>query len=171
MSDTESVQGGDATSTPELGPVFEDFIAAVHQLENALTGTRVIFADGDLSIGDWVVLRNIPPDEEIRVGLLARRTGLSRQRLNKLLEGLSETRLVEDRLESTDKRIRLVRISQAGKRTLAGISRQMHGLADKTVGNTKPETLQRFATVARRIVSTMTARPADAPAEKDALGS
>ena len=148
-----------APSNEDVGVIFEDFIAAVHQVENALTGARLIFAETDLSVGDWVVLRNIPPHQDIRFGLLARRTGLSRQRLNKLLEGLSESGLVQVRQESGDKRVRLVKLSTAGARELATISKGIRGAAQKTVGNTKPELLQRFAVVARRIVNTMAPKP------------
>ena len=148
-----------APSNLDIGAIFEDFIAAVHQLENALAGTRLIFADTDLSVGDWVVLRNIPPDEDMRFGLLARRTGLSRQRLDKLLEGLSEIGLVQVREETGDKRLRLVNLSAAGARELEAISKVMRGAAQKTVGNTRPELLQRFAVVARRIVNTMSPKP------------
>ena len=148
-----------APSNLDIGAIFEDFIAAVHQLENALAGTRLIFADTDLSVGDWVVLRNIPPDEDMRFGLLARRTGLSRQRLDKLLEGLSEIGLVQVREETGDKRLRLVNLSAAGARELEAISKVMRGAAQKTVGNTRPELLQRFAVVARQIVNTMSPKP------------
>jgi DNA-binding MarR family transcriptional regulator len=157
-------------ATADIGLLFEDFLAAVHQLENALTGTRLIFADGDLSVGDWVVLRNIPAYEDVRIGLLARRTGLSRQRLNKLLEGLAESGLVQIRQESGDKRVRLVKITAAGSRELAAISKAMRGIAAKTVGNTKPEMLQRLAAVAKRIVNTMAPRPLKSADEEPSAG-
>lgn len=165
MSDSDVVTG--AKSDVDIGVVFEEFIAAVHQLENALTGTRLIFAEGDLSVGDWVVLRNIPTQEDIRLPMLARRTGLSRQRLNKLLEGLSESGLVKVRQESEDKRVRLVSITASGTRELGKISTQMHGVALKTVGNAKPEMLQRFATVAKRIINTMAPKPQKDAAQGD----
>lgn len=166
MSEVSTEAAETTVATADLGLLFEDFIAAVHQLENALTGTRLIFADGDLSVGDWVVLRNIPAYEDIRIGLLARRTGLSRQRLNKLLEGLAEGGLVQIRQESGDKRVRLVKITAAGSRELAAISKAMRGIAAKTVGSTKPEMLQRLAAVAKRIVNTMAPRSSRSTGEE-----
>jgi DNA-binding MarR family transcriptional regulator len=149
----------ETTEVPDdIGFLFEDFLAAVHQLENALTGARLIFADCDLSIGDWVVLRNVPAYEDVPIGLLARRTGLSRQRLNKLLEHLQDSGLVQIRKQSQDKRVRLVKITGSGTRELAAISKAMRGIADATVGNTKPEMLQRLVAIAKRIVNAMAPR-------------
>ena len=63
--------------------------------------------------------------------------------------------LVDVRMEPGDKRVRLVKLAPAGAKALQNVSQQMREIAESTAGNSKPEVMQRFATMAQRLVNAM----------------
>jgi DNA-binding MarR family transcriptional regulator len=94
---------------------FRDLLLTLHRLSNALADADA-FKNHELSISEWVVLDMLEEQGPIKVRDLVRHTGVSRQRVRKVLTELESKRMVEVRqFDEGDRRKRLVRATPKAK--------------------------------------------------------
>ena len=81
----------------------------------------------DVTVAEWVVMREMFDDEEISPGVLAERIGMTRGGVSKLVDRLVSKKLVTRRERSDDRRFQSIALTPAGRRLIP----QLAALADQ----------------------------------------
>jgi len=150
---------------------LEDVLLSAHRIAVSM-GEINAFRDANVSIAEWAILRTIGNRKDVSLREIGVATGVSRQRIRKLLSDLQSKDLVTmGRSEGADKRARTISATAGAARVLAAVSQQMQGLLPD--GQSKQNhrlavaarTLDRLAKHVRR--SLAPARPRRKKADSD----
>src|ERR1700690_1353153 len=76
---------------------------------------RKLLASG-ITVGEWVVMREMFDDEETSPGVLAERIGMTRGGVSKLVDRLVGKKLAPRRERSDDRRFQSIALTAAGRR-------------------------------------------------------
>jgi DNA-binding MarR family transcriptional regulator len=94
-------------SKGKLESALEDFIIGVHRLSTALAESKVLTESG-FGISEWAVLKALGDQKEFQQNIL-RKSGVSRQRIRKLLFELETRQMVTlSQSEGSDRRHRII---------------------------------------------------------------
>ncbi len=81
----------------------------------------------DVTVAEWVVMREMFDDEETSPGVLAERIGMTRGGVSKLVDRLVSKKLVTRRERNDDRRFQSIALTPAGRRLIP----QLAALADQ----------------------------------------
>jgi DNA-binding MarR family transcriptional regulator len=82
---------------------------------------------GEVTVAEWVVMREMFDDEETSPGLLAERIGMTRGGVSKLVDRLVSRKLITRRERSDDRRFQSIALTAAARRLVP----QLAALADQ----------------------------------------
>ena len=72
----------------------------------------------EVTVAEWVVMREMFGDEEISPGVLAERIGMTRGGVSKLVDRLVSKKLITRRERSDDRRFQSIALTAAGRRLI-----------------------------------------------------
>jgi DNA-binding MarR family transcriptional regulator len=140
------------TTAPAMdaGSVLAKYLLSVHRLENSLNESLFLRRHG-IAIGEWAVLAVLYPDMQLYLNEVVRRSGVSRQRINKVLRDLASKRLVTVRqIQNGDKRRRIVLATSRARRLQQTMNIHLAELVEASVGlKLHISTLRKFVSVTR----------------------
>jgi DNA-binding MarR family transcriptional regulator len=134
---------------------FHDLLLAAHRLSNALADNGV-FRSNEISVSEWAVLSALQKRREMHLRDIVRESGVSRQRINKVLRELDAKDLVTvGQTADGDKRRRVVALTGKAARTCSEIRTGLDALLDEALGTTtlakRRGVLRRLAIAARLV--------------------
>lgn len=137
------------TKLPQEG--LAEFLRASLHLNTILNRNEDIFK-GQVTIGDWLVLKMISADAECQQKALSKKLGLSRQRVSKIIDGLKKSELVSVKTTAlaAGKSLNKLALTGAGKKSLASVEAKL-GTALSGVGAADLNLLAKAAKSVRRI--------------------
>jgi DNA-binding MarR family transcriptional regulator len=113
-----------AAARAELSPVdnLAHIAASANMIANA-ADSLLRGADAGVGLSDWALLQELSANAEpTQMARLGAALGVSRQRVQRQIEGLAETKLVTVQTTEGDKRSRAVSLTDAGRDALARVS-------------------------------------------------
>jgi len=81
----------------------------------------------EVTVAEWVVMREMFDDEETSPGVLAERIGMTRGGVSKLVDRLASKKLVTRRERNDDRRFQSIALTSAGRRLIP----ELAALADR----------------------------------------
>jgi DNA-binding MarR family transcriptional regulator len=148
-------------------------LLAAHRVAVAMSDMSV-FQEGELSLAEWAILRSLRGRQGVPLKEIAQTSGVSRQRIRKLVSELEAKGLVStSRSKAADKRVRLISAAPLAASVLSSVSAQIQALLPESgkAGRARPlsaaaRQLHRTAKAARRTLKKSSqagkqAQPAD----------
>jgi len=150
---------------------LERLLLSLHRLSNAL-GESGVLAKNTIGVSEWAVLSVLDGGEPLHLKQIVRQTGVSRQRIRKVLQELEEKKLVTvGQIPDGDRRQRVVAGTSEGARVrqaiLADLRVLAENLATSPVNDIPRRLIQHFrmaSQLADRIVRIL--KPAQKKAEE-----
>jgi DNA-binding MarR family transcriptional regulator len=107
MTDTQAVRASLASpQSPRLE--LEEFLLTAHRLANALNDSNILRKHG-ITVGEWSILNALSARKQLPLQNIVHISGVSRQRINKVLRDLEGKKLVfVGQTENGDRRRRIV---------------------------------------------------------------
>jgi DNA-binding MarR family transcriptional regulator len=112
---------------------------------------RPILAAHDLTMWAYVVLSHLARSPAPTQLALAQAIGYDKTRLIALLDGLEQDGLVVRERDPADRRARIVRLTDAGRRRRTAVQRDIHAMEDTLLADLAPAERARFAGVLARV--------------------
>ncbi len=137
---------------------LENFVIAVHRLSTALGESKGLAQSG-IGISEWAILKVLGDQKEYQQHVL-RKSGVSRQRIRKLLQELETKRIVTiSQSDGDDRRQRIIaatpRALECRRNALAGLAELISQLDSRGRGTHDlarlAKRLQSFASLSERI--------------------
>jgi DNA-binding MarR family transcriptional regulator len=139
-------------AVPDPDPDRPDLGAMVMRLGRALIAAeRPVLAAHDVSMWGYVVLSALA-DEPMRTqAALARAIGADKTRIIGTLDELQERALIEREPDPEDRRVRLLRLTPAGRRLHASVRAAIRVAEEELLGQLTPADRRAFLRVLQRL--------------------
>ena len=112
----------------------------------AQTSLAVLIAVAATHLSPWAHMEGVPA-----LGALAAAVGLDGSSLVRLLDILVEQALIERRPHAVDRRVKLVHLTPAGRRTVASIRKRLHAIESELLADVDAQDAQVVLRVFERI--------------------
>lgn len=120
---------------------LEQMLLTAHRLAISL-GDLGVFRHSEISVAEWAVLKVLNGRQDIPIKQISVSSGISRQRLHRLLSELEQKGLVvTEKSTAEDKRVRMISATPTATQVLCLISRQMQQLIPETAKSPRDRSL------------------------------
>lgn len=117
---------------PDLNEAFEHVLLSAHRIAVSLSELGV-FQNTNLSVAEWAILKALGNRQNVPVKEIVAASGISRQRLRKLISELeAKGAVLTNRSDAEDKRARTISATPIAVQVLALVSKQLEGLIADT---------------------------------------
>lgn len=106
---------------------FANLIASMSRLLIGL-GNIPLFKTAEIGLAEWVALSDLSEREGISNTQLAKRLGVTGQRVNQITTGLAKSGLISITTSAQDSRKNEIRVTSAGRTQLDSVNRQLKPL-------------------------------------------
>jgi DNA-binding MarR family transcriptional regulator len=111
---------------------LEQMLLNAHRLAVSL-GDLGVFRHSEVSVAEWAIMKLLDGREDVPIKQISASSGVSRQRLRKIISELeSKGLVVAGKSSAEDKRVHTISATPTATRVLSVISRQMQELVPKT---------------------------------------